>query len=349
MFPIPNPYRVLKIRSVHEELKDFKTIVFEEGHGIEYKPGQYLTLIRFDGEEEIRRSYSFTSCPSLNEPMTIGVKRIPNGAFSRFLVDHAKPGDEILTSGAGGIFTLPDKIRPQHQFIFFAAGSGITPVFSMVKSILSQHPLCKATLIYSSSSPEQTIFLHDLNQLKFKYPGTFSLIHFLSNNQDLLKARLNREFILDFVKSMNGGEKSDSLFYLCGPENYMRLCSYTLILAGVPADNVRKENFIARPLPKMAVAPPDKNDHNIIIKQGEKQYSFTLHYPDTILKAARKAAVLLPYSCETGRCGNCVARCTSGKVWHSYNEVLTDKDLQDGLVLTCVGHPLGGDVVLELH
>src|SRR5437764_6277597 len=129
-------YKTLRIKEIREEVKDFKTIVFEEGHGLSYKAGQYLTLVRFEGSEELRRSYSITSSPELNEPLSIGVKRVENGAFSRILVDRAKAGDEILTTGSGGFFVLPDDVASYRQVFFFAAGSGITPIYSLIKTAL---------------------------------------------------------------------------------------------------------------------------------------------------------------------------------------------------------------------
>ena len=111
---------------------------------------------------------------------------------------------------------------------------------------------------------------------------------------------------------------------------------------------IKKENFIIHNVATRQLLPPEKDTRQVRISFGDKNYSFKVEYPDSILKAAKKNGIQLPYSCEVGRCGNCVAKCVKGIVWHSYNEVLTDKELQQGLVLTCVGHPVGGDVDLTL-
>ena len=135
--PMPDSlYKTLRIHSIHEEINGFKTFTFEEGHGINYKSGQYITFVQQVAGKEVRRSYSITSSPQLNEPLTIGVKRVENGLFSRQLIDHAKPGDEWITTGAGGLFVLPDDVRNYHQVFFLAAGSGITPIFSLIKTVL---------------------------------------------------------------------------------------------------------------------------------------------------------------------------------------------------------------------
>src|SRR5215203_5976365 len=129
-------YKKIRIKQIEEEVPGFKTFVFEGGHDIQYQSGQYLTLIKFYGEEEIRRSYSITSSPVLNEPLCIGVKRVDNGLFSRWLIDHVRESDEILTTGSGGLFVLPDDIQNYQQVFFFAAGSGITPIYSLIKTAL---------------------------------------------------------------------------------------------------------------------------------------------------------------------------------------------------------------------
>ena len=133
-------YKKLRIEKVYEEAEGFKTFVFEEGHHINYQSGQYLTLVTFNDHEEVRRSYSITSAPVLHEPLAIGVKRIENGVLSRQLVDGARPGDEVLTTGSGGFFVLPDDIDRYHRLVFFAAGSGITPIFSLIKTALHSLP-----------------------------------------------------------------------------------------------------------------------------------------------------------------------------------------------------------------
>jgi len=342
-------YRKLVIRDIKEEVKGFKTFAFEQGHGISYQSGQYLTLVRFVNGTEVRRSYSITSSPVLNEPLSIGVKRVENGMFSRHLIDHAQLGDELLTTGSGGFFVLPDDIKMYRQLFFFAAGSGITPVYSLIKTVLNAHPHLSVVLIYSNASEEKAIFLSSLKELQVGFAERFHMELLFSNSVHLLRARLHRDLIIQFITNLRVNEKGKTLFYICGPENYMRLCTYTLQEHGIPAADIRKENFIIHTAPKIDRNPPDKADRKALIHIGGRTHEFTVHYPDSILKAARKEGMILPYSCDAGRCGNCVAKCTKGTVWHAYNEVLTDKELQKGLVLTCVGHPVGGDVELVIQ
>jgi ring-1,2-phenylacetyl-CoA epoxidase subunit PaaE len=348
LMPQEGFYKILRIKAINEEINHFKTFVFEEGHGITYKAGQYITLVLKIRGEEVRRSYSICSSPELGEPLTIGVKRVENGLFSRQLIDYAKPGDEWITTGAGGLFVLPDDVQNYQQVFFLAAGSGITPVYSLIKTVLHFHPHLSVVLIYSNASPDKTVFLNALQNLKNEFSECFSLEFLYSNNPRLEQARLYRELLLELTEKLGVTEKAKTLFYICGPEAYMRMCIFTLQAIGVPGNNIKRENFIIHNAPQKQILPPDKGAHNVHIIAGNKTYDLTVLYPDSILKTAKKKGIQLPYSCEVGRCGNCVAKCVKGTVWHSYNEVLTDKDLQNGLVLTCVGHPVGGDVDLSL-
>lgn len=344
-----NPlYQTLRIASIKQEVADFKTFTFEEGPNIQYKSGQYLTLVHFSNSEEIRRSYSIISSPALSESLSIGVKRVDNGALSRHLIDNAKPGDELLTTGAGGFFTFPADIEQYKQLFFFAAGSGITPILSLIKTALHQYSEVSIVLIYSNASPSKTAFHSDLQLLQQQFSSRFHLELLFSNSFLLSKARLHRDLILQYLTSFITVNTSKVLFYICGPESYMRLCTYTLQEQGIHSDNIKKENFFSNAAPSFKASPPDKQPHKVYITRGETHYEFTVQYPDSILATAKKQKIILPYSCENGRCGNCAVKCIKGTVWHSNNEVLTDKELQQGLILTCVGHPVNGDVELVL-
>lgn len=341
-------YKKVIIKSINEEVSGFKTFVFEEGHRIQYKAGQYITFVQQQAGAEVRRSYSITSSPFLGEPLSIGVKRVENGAFSRQLIDAAKVGDELLTIGSGGLFVLPDDIAAYKQLFFFAAGSGITPIYSLLKTALFGFPHLSIVLVYSNASVEKTVFHDSLKTLQQIFSDRFQLELLFSNAPDLSQARLHRDRILQLLKQRMEGDKEATLFYVCGPENYMRLCTYTLQEDGIDPSNIKRENFVINNLARRDATPPDKEDRTAHIQFGEGSYTIPVHFPDSILQAAKKAGLSLPYSCEAGRCGNCVARCKRGEVWHSYNEVLTEKELARGLVLTCVGHPVGGDVWLEI-
>ncbi|AKQ45856.1 oxidoreductase [Rufibacter radiotolerans] len=343
-------FQTLTITQIKEEVPGVKTFVFggEEAESIVYQPGQYLTLVVLKGEQEVRRSYSITSSPVLQEPLSIGVKRIANGVLSRQLIDHAKVGDEVLTIGAGGFFTLPPEAEERFgQVFFWAAGSGITPIFSLLKTVLFGYPSMAAVLVYSNHSPQDTIFKQQLDALAERFPERLVIHYLFSTNPRLDQARLHKSLLEELVSQYAVVLLSEILCYICGPESYRRLCVYGLRELKVPLENIRQENFNSVKV-TLKVEPPDTRRHQVTLLYKKQAYPLQVQFPDTILQAARKAKIFLPYSCETGKCGSCAAQCLQGKVWMSYNEVLSDREVARGLTLTCVGYPVGGDVVLQV-
>lgn len=337
----------LVIKEVIEETKEFKTFVFEEGHNIKYEAGQFLTFIHEGITGELRRSYSIVSSPVLNEPLAVGVKRIPNGYFSRLLTERFAVGDKLITTGAGGFFKLPQDISGYNKIVLFAAGSGITPVYSIIKTVLHVHSRMHVLLVYSNRSERDTVYYEELKKLRDEFPGQFK-IHFLfSSSVNLLRARLNRDLFFEFLYEEEV-DLDKTLFYTCGPLPYMRMVIFLLEEFGVDINKIRKEDFVP-PLPGSRVnIPPDTGSYFADIYYRNERYRFKVNYPDSILRAAKKQKIDLPYSCENGRCGNCAAVCVSGKVWLTNNEVLTEEDIKKGLTLTCTGHPVHGDVILEI-
>ncbi len=279
--------------------------------------------------------------------LTIGVKRKPNGIVSRILVDHTAAGDQLLTIGAAGMFVLPPEESKINQLVFFAAGSGITPIYSLIRAALLRFPETKIKLLYSNRSLGSTAFHSELLTLDSDFPQV-ELVLFFSDAADISGSRLNREQLLKLLRHGLEEPAESNLFYICGPESYMFRITTILQEQGIPADQIRKENFVI-PLPSSVTPePPDKNSHIVEIIRSNSRYRVPVHFPDSILKAARKEGIVLPYSCETGRCGNCVAHCIKGGIWHSNNEVLTDADLLKGLVLTCTGHPVFEDAIIKV-
>jgi ferredoxin-NADP reductase len=343
----PGIFQQLIIEGIREETKDFKTFFFRDGHGLRYESGQFITLVDQTGMQEIRRSYSIVSSPALQEPLAIGVKRLDNGFFSRKLIDRVIAGDKLITSGVSGFFRLPENMQVFNNFTFFAAGSGITPILSLIKTILHVYPDKKVYLFYSSPSVGNTAYYGELIKTEHQFPERLTLNFLFSTSADLRRARLNRELLLDFLK-VNTADREKTFFYTCGPASYMRLVIFLLLEEGYPQEHIKKEDFNPGNKKLSLRMPPDKNNYQVQMKLGGRMIDFGVQYPDTILQAAKRIKLNLPYSCETGKCGTCAARCISGKVWLSYNEVLTEQDLAKGLILTCTGHPQSSDLVLEI-
>ena len=336
------------ITSVREETSGVKTFTlsYEDGSTIPYAAGQFITFAFTHHGKEERRSFSISSCPVLNEPLSFTVKRIDNGAYSRLLIDRASTGDKLYTTGAAGLFTLSGELANYSQVFFFAAGIGITPVFSLIKTILHTEPDKLVVLIYSNRSKDEAVFYNELNALNEQFPNNLKIEFLYSTSFDLSRARLSKTLLPLLLEEYALVPKEEMLFYICGPFTYMRMVIISLEELGILDEQIKKENFNTNDRQIKRIEPPDKTTHLATLIMDDREYTFQVHYPDTILQAAKKHGLALPYSCEVGRCGSCAATCTSGNVWLSYNEVLMDADLKKGRILTCVGHPVNGDVTI---
>jgi ferredoxin-NADP reductase len=346
--PVNDFYKRLVVKAISEDVKGFRQFFFEESptEKISYAAGQYLTFVQQGEHEEIRRSYSMTSSPVLNEPLAIGFKRISNGVFSRYLADHVREGDELTTIGSAGFFVLPEDIGNYRSLFFLAAGSGITPIFSLIKTALFQYPHLSIILVYSSHAQNQIIFYHELVALQHQYKHQLQIEFVCSDSVDLFRAHLHKELLEQFLRKYVK-HKAETMFYVCGPKNYTRMCVFTLAEQLIPAEHIKKETFVTSKTEILKQEPWDKSLHTVRIDFNGRTTSLPVQYPTSILQMAKLHQLSLPYSCETGKCGSCAAKCIKGKVWMSYNEVLTERELQNGLVLTCTGFPVDGDVELE--
>lgn len=327
----------VRIKGIRQETRDCKSYVVEAVNGskIDYKAGQFLTVIVQLHGQEVRRSYSICSCPGVDEDLFFAIKRVENGELSRYLLDTLQVDDIIECLPPTGRFVIdtPDS----DQSVFIAAGSGITPCFSLIKHLLYNFSHHRVLLIYQNRDEEEAIFQDELVGLTQQFPS-FTLHEVYSSPRDhhthhslRLNNNLLERLLLQYV------EQRSVRFYLCGPESFMRMAEFTLKVMGYNQELIRKENFYA-------VAPPppfmvDKTPHEVTIHFRGKTEKIQVGYPSNILEVALKHHIKLPFSCRGGRCSTCTARCTSGKVKMSINDVLTPKDLADGLILPCVAYP----------
>lgn len=242
---------------------------------------------------------------------------------------------------------LPEQDKNIDTVFFFCAGSGITPAMSLMKEALEVREHLQVVLIYSNRSKERTVFYDAVTALASRFRGRLKTEFFFSNEQGLDQARLGRLALERLLrKHLVNGERS--LFYLCGPHVYMQNIAITLLTEGIPQENIRREIFFS-PEPTEKLEPPDRLPHRVNITYRQQVFSLLVQYPTTILQTAKMEGIMLPYSCESGRCGTCAATCTRGEVWMKRNEVLLDKEISQGRVLTCTGYPIGGDVDLHIN
>jgi len=340
-----NLIKPLQIANVISETREAKTFVLKaDNNELQYKAGQFLTLVFQTPYGQKRRSYSFSSSPDLHEQPCITVKKVDNGEFSRQLLTNIKAGDVLYTSGVGGFFTLPDNIDHIHAFCFLAAGSGITPCYSLIKTLLATTHK-KVVLIFSNKNEEDAIFLSSIQQLEKEYGTRFSVEYLFSNRYDVQHSRLGIFLLQQLLKKYFSGIERQTMFYMCGPHDYMLTITITLLSEGIPAANLKKEIFNS--LPRLEKPrPPDLSAHRVTIHINNTEQEVLVQYPHSILASAKQKNMQLPYSCEAGRCGSCAATCTNGKVWMAYNEVLTDDEIAKGRVLTCQAFPVDGDATI---
>jgi len=336
----------LRITELRRSPGDTLIIVFDtEGNEQPvYLAGQFITLV-FDLQgREVRRSYSLCSSPVTGEPLSIAIKRIENGEISRLLHHRTAVGDVLKALPPNGQFTYIPSPELQRTVFLFAAGVGITPLFSIVKTALAAERQSKLVLVYSSRSVDDTLFYDELNDLEARFPGRLKLIYVSSQSKNLMTARLNVFLIEKIVNEELEYSRDETLFYTCGPIDYMVSCRITLLKLGFDISQIRRETFV---LPEdeqdeddtTEKAVKDTRTYTVLLKIRGEEYSIRVPYNRTILQVALDLGIDLPYSCRSGICSTCAATCTSGHVRMDYNEVLIDEEVAAGRVLVCTGHP----------
>jgi ferredoxin-NADP reductase len=332
----------LRVDEIKWELPDTATfyLVEADGRNVPYKAGQFLTLIFNHHNQEIRRSYSLSSSPD-DDRMAITVKRITNGEISRFLLTKVNVGDVLTVAQPAGVFTVRH-YQSEKDILFFAAGSGITPVFSQIKYILNRAGKSRLHLIYSSQSRGSILFNNELNSLLERYPARLNITYLLSSDAN----RLTNIRVEQLVNEQLAFDKEKAEFYLCGPFVYMRMIRLTLLYMGVEPQQIHKENFVLETIP-VTGSQTNYPPKNIRINFNNELHDVVEGENQSILQAALQNNIQLPYSCRSGICSACVAFCKTGKVEMAKNEVLTDEDIAKGWILTCTGHALTDDVEIE--
>lgn len=338
-------WKIIKTRLETPDTRTFFLQPQQKGTEADYEAGQFLTLLLDQHGKDIRRSYSFSSAPETDPMPSITVKNIPNGEVSRLLFSKFMAGMEIFTLAPAGRFTLATSPGLRRDVFFIAAGNGIVPVFSLLKKLLNTEPLSHAILIYQVRDKKNMIFRKEMEALQNRYGQNFSFIPFYSAGDGHPPARLNPTLLDDILVKRTRFERDASLYYTCGPQAFMRMVEFALKVSGIPSERIRKETFHTDSSP-VASLQIDPAPRHLTIRFLGTEYKLKIQYPSTILQCALDHSIYLPYSCRAGRCSSCIARCLSGNVLMSRNEVLMDEDLKRGLVLPCVGYATT-DVELE--
>lgn len=322
-----------KVTGIRPETADCKTYVLEpiDGLPVPYQAGQFLTLLLQHEGHELRRSYSISSTPEVDTSVSLTLKRVVNGEVSRWLLQNLQVGDTLRSLPPAGRFTLD--LQVETDLFFVAAGSGISPIYSLIKAALYQQPQRRIVLFYSNTSPGSTIFKDELDALTQQFPERLTIEYLYSNPPaDELPRRLNNTLFEKLLARHVGAGRP--AFYLCGPEDFMRLVRIVLLFLGFPAESIRKENFV---IPPQTPAIPEGFGVASQVEINYQNQRYTLEVPagTYLLTAALNAGIALPYSCRGGRCSTCVAQCLEGRVKMTINDVLTERELAQGEILTC--------------
>lgn len=346
-------FHSLKVIDIKNETSDTVSVAFEIPEGgkntFDYTSGQYLTL-KFDinGNEE-RRSYSMCSSPFSGEPIRIAVKRVDKGLVSNHINDVIKVGDQIEVMSPQGNFTLETSLE-QKTYVAFAAGSGITPIWSMIKSVLNNEPGSKFVLFYGNKTSNSTIFKNEIDSLT---GDRLSVNHILSREEtgnSITNGRIDKNKATELLKSNLDLLKSKA-FFMCGPEEMIFNVKDVLQTLGVSEDKIKFELFTTPVLlaaEKEVEVSSFTGTAKVKVIYDEEEITFDLSSDgENVLEAAMRNDVDAPFSCKGAVCCTCKAKVTEGKMIMDANYALSDEEVAEGFVLACQAHPASENVVLD--
>ncbi|KAB7727110.1 2Fe-2S iron-sulfur cluster binding domain-containing protein [Rudanella paleaurantiibacter] len=350
----------LKVKDVIRETPDAVTIQFWHpiSQEVRYQPGQFLTFLLNINNQKVRRSYSMSSSPHVDVSLAVTIKRLPGGLVSNYLCDRIRKDDVLETLEPMGTFVPQLDSTNRRTVVLIGAGSGITPLFSMAKSILHSEPHSRVWLIYGNRNQESIIFKAHLDAMEQAYGSArFHTTHVLSQptyGYTGTEGRLNSHTIIKLLEELPQSERDNAHVYLCGPDGMMDEARKALSLVGIPTDRVHKESY-ATATTESAVGEVEEDPAAAESAEGEvtilyegSEYKFAVAPHQTILEAALEQDIDLPYSCQAGMCTACLGKCVSGQVKLDEEDALSDSELKAGYILTCVAHPVGKDVVIEI-
>ncbi|NME70862.1 ferredoxin--NADP reductase [Flammeovirga aprica] len=346
--------KTLKVVDVIKETSDAISIHFKQPFfkKIKYTPGQFLTLlVNIDGKV-IRRCYSLNSAPKVDQTISVTVKRIKDGKVSNFLFDTVKKGDKIKVLYPMGEFTMEPDPNAKRHIVLFGAGSGITPLFSILKSTLYKEPKSIVSLFYGNRDIESIIFNELLANLKSEFSERLNLIHILEKPgdfSDCYKGRVERTQVPVYLEKVPKWAVEETEYYICGPSGMMNEAEEGLKLCNVPEQFIHIERFSAPPptAQEMQTQGAFLENREIEIKHKGASHQFTVLAKSNILEAALDEKLKLPYVCMDGICGSCKAKVTSGEVYMRKGHVLTPKEVDEGYILPCICNPVTNNVVIE--
>jgi ring-1,2-phenylacetyl-CoA epoxidase subunit PaaE len=341
----------LSVKEIKLETPEAVSILFhvptEIQENYQFVAGQYINLkLTLDGIE-IRRAYSLCSTPESGD-LRIAVKAVKNGYFSKFANDQLTTGKVLEVGTPEGKFTFEPDASKQKNYAAFVAGSGITPVMSILQTVLEKEPNSTFILVYGNKSISDTIFYNQLHELQQKYVGRF-FVHYVFSQQkidDQIFGRIDKSAV-NFVLKNKHKEKDFDKFYLCGPEEMINLVTSVLKENNIKEKDIKFELFSASSSSENEISKSLEGHTKIVILLDDEETSFEMSQKQNVLEAALKQGLDAPYSCQGGICSSCLARITKGSAEMKKNTILTDKEIADGLILTCQAYPTSSEIFVD--
>lgn len=341
-------FYTVNIKEIIKETNDAVSIVFDIPDNLKeeftFIAGQYITLQANINGQSIRRAYSLCSSPK-SGVIKVAIKAVENGTFSVYATTQLKKGDVLEISKPEGKFILNP--QPTKNYIGFAAGSGITPILAMIKSVLENESDATFTLVYGNKSVAATIFREELNSLREQYAPQFNVNYVYSREREKesLFGRIDKGHTNYFVKNIYKSISFDEAF-LCGPEAMIATVSETLQEYGMASENIHFELFTAS-IDEEKLAQVKEGETEITVLLDDEETTFTMKQTDDILAASLRNKLDAPYSCQGGVCSSCIAKVTEGKAVMVKNQILTDEELDEGFILTCQAHPTTSKIMVD--
>ena len=332
----------LKIKDVIRETSQAVSLAFEIPENLKpefsFKAGQYITIKTNIEGREVRRAYSLCTPPDA-EHFKVTVKEVPGGTFSVIANNKLKPGDTLEVHPPEGKFVFePSTSDKRRIYAAFAAGSGITPVLSILKTVLRTEPHSRFVLVYGNKSPNDTIFFRELLELQGKFPDRLFIdfVYSRSKEEESHYGRIDQSTVNFIIQNKFKGEEFEK-FYLCGPEGMINEVSEVLQKRDIPKEKILFELFSTEEEGSVDANLDGTTELTILV--DDEETTFTMNKDTTVLDAALEQGIDVPYSCQGGICSSCVARITEGEATMKKNSILVDSEIAEGLILTCQAHP----------
>ncbi|MEM9327931.1 MAG: ferredoxin--NADP reductase [Bacteroidota bacterium] len=340
-------YHHLTIESVVPIAKDAVNLIFNKPESdFVYEPGQFITIIQVVNGKKIRRAYSLNSTPFLDENPSVTVKRVEGGAMSNHINDHYDAGEVVQVMEPMGLFTTSYDPAALRSVVCFAGGSGITPLYSLMRSMLVKEPNTIVSLVYCNRSAEYIIFKDELNELKSEYADRFNVIHILEEGPSDYSGRPSAAMIQEVAGELD--INGDSEVFICGPQPMMDVVITGLKEASVDESQIRMESFEAGKTSPKEIIADEQSDALVTVLLDGESYDFTVKPGRRILETGLEEGLDMPYSCQSGLCTACRGKVLEGEVTTEGAEGLTQSELDEGYILCCVGMPKTDQVKIEV-